>query len=256
MSRVLSLLKKAFTIPFKLGIGTVLLGLGLMLGAYGPTIWTASRDALAWFARSTDGTFDPQILLNPERELRLIRSVESELEPSLRRAQILIRKQQAEIQYLREKSRFIEERVPHVAGDARTGETVLEELSHVVGDGEKAPREIRERFEQLQGPTWIALRTRSESLANSLQELLGLNERVQDLKGKLSSRRAVTLRLVPEGAKEENTVVRSLHVPEFLECKKLLEETHETLFKTIYSLDPAIINGGDEHFPGAQVSRQ
>lgn len=238
MSKLLRILKSILALPFKTGLWLFFLALGTCLGTFGPTIWETGSEALAWWRLSSDTTFDPAVLLSPEKELDLIRTINEQVEPRLKRACILIRKQQADIEYLREKCRFIEQRVAD-DGDERNGGAVLSQLAAAVSDTTSASPADVERFEQLGGPTWLALRNRSRDLERSLEDLLRLQERVDFLGGKLEERRLVTLRYAPEEVQE--SVDKTVEIPEVEESRALLQDVHESLFKTIYALDPSLV---------------
>ena len=125
--------KAILSLPFKAGLYTFLLGLGISVGMFAPTLWQYGSQAFAWLNGTSENcVFDPDVLVSPEKELNLIHSVNDGIEPRLNKARILIRKQGAEIEYLREKCRFIEERVPRDEKENRTPAQILKELADLV----------------------------------------------------------------------------------------------------------------------------
>ena len=184
MVKALKVFKFILSLPFKTMMSTTLLGVGVALGAFGPQIWDAGTEAVAMFQDSGDAAFDPDVLLNPEKELEMIHSIRSDVQPDFKRAQILLRKQRAEIEYLREKCRFIVERVPTNQAEGKTSFEVLSELAERVSTDDEATKDDRELFETYGGPAWMAMQTRSKALEQSLGELLNLQARVEFLQGK------------------------------------------------------------------------
>ena len=96
----------------KVVLGLILLCLGVGIGLYSDTV----SDAVPWIGNSAEATFDrsgflepatfdPGVLLDPAKELELIQSVSDEVEPRLKQAQIVIRQQQAEVEFLRVRAR-------------------------------------------------------------------------------------------------------------------------------------------------------
>ena len=243
MKCILSLIK----MPLKVGIYALLIGFGTLLGVYSPTLYAQGKAAITWFTASSDKKFDPQILLSPEKELDLIQSINNDVGPRLRRVQILIRKQQAEIEYLREKSCFIENRVPCDEENACSVKQRLSQLAAEMENGNSISQERCEFFKSIDGPTWVALRNRSQASEKSLKQLFALNERVQFLQDKLEKRRLATLQYVPVNNEDriQSPKNREVLIPEIEEAKGLLEDVHETLFKTVYALDPVLLKEAD-----------
>jgi hypothetical protein len=255
MVKLFHLIRGILALPRRVGLVVVLVGLGAGAASYGPQIWELGSNALALGQTPGDGTFDPAVLLSPEKELNLINSVEEEVAPQLRRAQILIRKQEAEIGYLREKARFIEARVPRPCGETRTAEEILLDLARKAAGESSEAKEDRELFRRLGGPTWVAMRNRREELATSLQGLLRLNERVASLKSTLEKRRLLTLQYAPKEAEEECQTEEQVRFPEIERTKDLLEVAHETLFKTVYALDPGLLQDEKSNTDGVTLAQ-
>jgi hypothetical protein len=243
MKSILRMVKAIASMPLKAGFYALLIGLGVCLPKYGPALTKCGKAAITRLTTSRDDHFDPRILLFPEKELDLIRSVDDDVQSRLRRAQILIRKQQAEVEYLREKSRFIESHVPREENDARSAEQVLSQLAAAIEKGDSVSDQDRELFNNVNGPAWLALRNRSAASEESLQELLSLNGRIQFLRERLEKRRMATLQYVPVNHEERipSADERTVVVPEIAEARHLLEGVHETLFKTVYALDPGLV---------------
>ncbi len=231
-----------FALPLKATIYAALVAAGACLGVFGPSLWEAGTEALALLQSSAnDSTFDPQVLLSPEKELDLIRDVKEDTEPRLKRAQILIRKQRAEIEYLKERSTFIEERVPRGPGETRTGTEILRGLEATLADSTSATDEVRERFDRWGGPRWTALREKSQALEDSLKDLLRMQDRVEFLHDRLEQRRLATLRFAPDNERDSKGTERKMELPEVEESRQLLSQVHEELFKTVYALDPTLV---------------
>jgi len=233
--------------PLKVGVYALLIGFGTLLGVYSPTLYAQSKGVIARFTASGDKNFDPDILEHPERELDFIQSVNKGVQPRLKRVQILIRKQVAEIEYMKEKCRFLERHVPLAQGESRSAEQVLSECAAQGQDGNisAVSAEQRKLFESAQA--WVSWRERIQISERSLKELCGLDARVNFLQGKLEERRLATLRYVPASNEDriQSPGVREVLIPEIEEAKGLLEDIHETLFKTVYALDPILLKEND-----------
>ncbi|UCD57973.1 MAG: hypothetical protein JSV16_02340, partial [Candidatus Hydrogenedentota bacterium] len=180
---------------------------------------------------------DPDILDRPEKELDLIQSINNKVRPRLKKAKILIRKQQAQIAYMREQCEFLQMKVRPDENDSRSAEQILSELAVAVQDG-TVSTEQRKLYEKV-GQTWIALQNRIEISKQSLQELFALEARIIFLQDKLDERRLATLRYVPERIPSSDT--RTVVIRDIEEAHNLLQEAHEALFKTVVSLNPELL---------------
>ena len=235
--KVFKLTKKILSLPFKPGLYLVLILGGICIGVYRPAISEYSKEAVSWIKGSSDENFDPDILERPEKELDLIQSVNRKVQPRLKKAQILIRKQQAQIAYMREQCEFLQMKVRPDENDSRSAEQILSELAVAVQDG-TVSTEQRKLYEKV-GQTWIALKNRIEISKQSLQELFALEARIIFLQDKLDERRLATLRYVPEQIPSSDT--RTVVIRDIEEAQNLLQEAHEALFKTVVSLNPELL---------------
>ena len=230
-------IKAILRMPYKVGIFALLVGLGIYLGSSMPTLSAYGKEAVMWLKSSGDENFDPEILERPEKELDLIQTVNNSVQPKLKKAQILIRKQQAQIAYMREQCEFMKMKVRPDENDTRPVEQILSELAVAVQDGTLS--EKQRKLYQSVGQTWIALQNRIEISTQSLQELFALETRINFLQGKLDERRLATLRYVPERIPCSD--VRTVVIEDIEEAQNLLQDVHETLFKTVVSLNPEML---------------
>jgi hypothetical protein len=236
MLNLIRVLKTVITFPFRAGMWFAILGIGVLLGHFGPALVTKTEAlARSYFSH---GFYDPQVALNPVRELEAIDSVRDETDPRLRKVEARIREVRGELFWLAEKSRLIEARVGAQDSNGETS-VCLDELAKAAAC-EGASAEVKERFNRLGGPQFVALRERRKALEAGLSDLLRYQGRVDELRGKLETRRVATLRLAPRGA-EELQPRPAILFPEVEEVRQELESIHEVLAKAVYSLAPELL---------------
>jgi len=229
------LVKKVASLPFKPRFYLVLLIGAIVTLLNKPALTEYSRATVMWLRGSANERFDPQILERPEKELDLIQAINKDVRPRLRRAHILIRKQQAEIEYMKEKCLFLEHHVPRDKEETRSPGEIFTQLAAAIEAG-TISKDEREFFNSIGGQTYVALHNRIRTSEESLQRLFGLGERVDFLQDRLEERRLATLEYCPEripSSEDRRVVIREIE-----EAKDLLEGVHETLFKTVYTLSP------------------
>jgi hypothetical protein len=249
---IIRAIKMLVTLPFKAGLYTGLIAIGACAGAYGPWLWSTGMEAFAALRTKADATFDPQVLVSPEKELDLIAKIRDRIAPDVERAQCLRRQENAELDYLKEKAKLIEERVPRGDNETRSAGQILEDLANAISSNSASAAD-RELFEDLGGPAWALLRKRASALKASLEELTALNDRVLRLQEQLDKKRQMTLRFVPEQCKSQTrspaTDVGKPTFPEIEEMRTLLEQSHENLFKGLHALDAGLLDEASKEAP-------
>lgn len=75
--------------------------------------------------------------------------------------------------------------------------------------------------------------------------VISLNERVQGLREKLNKRRLLTMQLLPDETEAERGQRELVLAPELAATRESLQEACETLWKTIYGLDPSMLNNDE-----------
>lgn len=207
----------------------VLIALALSAGAFflGNAAERVSGHVVS-FASDLTGSFD-QALFDPAvsedrvKELELIDRVGDDLRPKFQQAEVLVRKQRTEIEYLGELTDMIETRL--------SPETLLVLNDVLINDAELPP-EIG-----LDGTQWLSCQRRIGMLESERERVLQLRERVASLYERLDTRRDATLGLVPREYAEG-----SVPASEVDEAERLLTAIHERLFKTLYAIDPELVS--------------
>jgi hypothetical protein len=165
--------------------------------------------------------FDPAVSEDRVKELALIDRVGADLRPKFQQAEMLVRKQRTEIEYLAELSEMIEARLtPESLGALRAA------LETDATPAELGP----------DGAQWLTCQRRVAALERERERVLQLRERVAGLYARLDERRDATLGLVPRELAEGK-----LAVTEADEAERLLSTIHERLFKTLYAIDPELV---------------
>ena len=231
MSKVMSWALFPFKFGSRLLYASLLVAIGAVaLGDFAKPIRTVATSLVSLFGPGlSDAMFDPSVSDDRVRELELIDDTEEDVRPKLIRSATLIRKQRAEIEYLRELSGFLEERI-------HDGEMAM--LHSMEEQG--ACGEIERSALSPNGRTWLGYHERIRTLESSLESFLHLDQRVTSLYDRLKSRRSEVLGLMPE-AEAELQVERPRPVTEVDQVEILLDEAHEELFKLLYALDPALV---------------
>ena len=221
--------------PFKFGSRLLYAGLLVAIGAvalgdFATPIRAVATSLVSLFGPGLGDTmFDPSVSDDSVRELELIDDTEEDVRPKLIRSTTLIRKQRAEIEYLRELSGFLEERIP----DEEMAMLHSMEEQGACGEIERSALSPNAR-------TWLGYHERVWSLESSLESLLHLDQRVTTLYDRLKSRRSEVLGLMPE-AEAVVQVEKPRPLTAVDEVGVLLDEAHEELFKLLYALDPGLV---------------
>jgi hypothetical protein len=144
----------------------------------------------------------------------------------------MLRRQRADIEYVRELARFVEGRM--------SADELARARTAAAGSSEAMPQGL-----SALGQTWVAHQRRIATLEADLARLLALDSRVAGLYAKLDQRRDEAQGLLPEKSEPK----ARCSTPEVEEVGVLLAGLHERLFKALYALSPALVEPGAATVP-------
>lgn len=228
MSKLLKLATAPIRYPLRLAsLAAVAVVSAVALGDELRPIRAAIGHVVEWVQPASATAFDPDVASNPVKEIEFLRGLEEELDPDMKRARTLLRERRAEIEYLRELSRFLEGRIP---------EGEIAQLRPLVGQPAEAAADLTPTER-----TWLGYQRKIAALGGELERLMTLEDRVSGLRTQLDQRRAQAQGLLPEPDAPPAGPSKVASSPQMGEAEELLSGVHERLFKALYTLSPALV---------------